>query len=382
MDIKKLAKEVFPYVVEMRRDFHSHPEPSFEEFRTTKRIAEELDAMGIPYRLFKPTGLIGEIKGGKPGKCIALRADIDALSTVEKTGLPYASQNEGYMHACGHDTHTAMLLGAAKILMSVKDELCGTVKLIFQPAEELASGAKCIIEQGVLDGVDAAFGQHIFSGIPAGMLSISEGALLPAADYFKLTVTGKASHGALPDEGCDATVAASAIVMALQTISSREFSPLDPIVVTVGTLNSGARFNIISGEATLEGTVRIFNKDIHPRMPEIIERIAKQTAAAFRCDAELDYQFKTEILVNEPHMTTIARAAAGKLVSEDMIAPFKRNMGGEDFAAYTAHVPSAFVSLGGGGDAPQHSDMFCIDESAMEIGTALYAQVAVDYLGI
>ena len=371
MDIKKLAKEVFPYVVEMRRDFHSHPEPSFEEFRTTKRIAEELDAMGIPYRLFKPTGLIGEIKGGKPGKCIALRADIDALSTVEKTGLPYASQNEGYMHACGHDTHTAMLLGAAKILMSVKDELCGTVKLIFQPAEELASGAKCIIEQGVLDGVDAAFGQHIFSGIPAGMLSISEGALLPAADYFKLTVTGKASHGALPDEGCDATVAASAIVMALQTISSREFSPLDPIVVTVGTLNSGARFNIISGEATLEGTVRIFNKDIHPRMPEIIERIAKQTAAAFRCDAELDYQFKTEILVNEPHMTAIARAAAGKLVSEDMIAPFKRNMGGEDFAAYTAHVPSAFVSLGGGGDAPQHSDMFCIDESAMEVGTAL-----------
>ena len=382
MDIKKLAKEVFPYVVEMRRDFHSHPEPSFEEFRTTKRIAEELDAMGIPYRLFKPTGLIGEIKGGKPGKCIALRADIDALSTVEKTGLPYASQNEGYMHACGHDTHTAMLLGAAKILMSVKDELCGTVKLIFQPAEELASGAKCIIEQGVLDGVDAAFGQHIFSGIPAGMLSISEGALLPAADYFKLTVTGKASHGALPDEGCDATVAASAIVMALQTISSREFSPLDPIVVTVGTLNSGARFNIISGEATLEGTVRIFNKDIHPRMPEIIERIAKQTAAAFRCDAELDYQFKTEILVNEPHMTAIARDAAGKLVSEDMIAPFKRNMGGEDFAAYTAHVPSAFVSLGGGGDAPQHSDMFCIDESAMEVGTALYAQVAVDYLGI
>ena len=238
MDIKTLAHEVFPYVVEMRRDFHMHPEPSFEEFRTTQRIAEELGKMGIACRLFEPTGLIGEIKGGKSGKCIALRADIDALTTQEKTGLPYASQRDGYMHACGHDTHTAMLLGAAKVLSSVKEELCGTVKLIFQPAEELASGAKHIVAQGAIEGVDAAFGQHIFSGIPAGTLSISEGALLPAADYFKLTVKGRASHGALPDEGCDATVAASAIVMALQTISSREFSPLDPVVVTVGTLHS------------------------------------------------------------------------------------------------------------------------------------------------
>lgn len=380
MDIKQLAHEAFPYVVEMRRDFHRHPEPSFEEFRTTKRIAEELDKMCIPYRLFEPTGLVGEIKGARPGKCIALRADIDALTTTEKTGLPYASENEGYMHACGHDTHAAMLLGAAKILSSVKEELCGTVKLIFQPAEELASGAKHIVAQGALDGVDAAFGQHIFSKIPAGTLSLSEGALLPAADYFKLTVTGKSSHGAEPNEGCDATVAAAAIVMALQTISSREFSPLDPVVVTVGTLNSGARFNIISGEAVLEGTVRLFNKELHPHIPEIMERIAKQTAAAFRCTAELDYQFKTEILMSEPHMTAIARAAAEKLVPPEKIAPFQRSMGGEDFAEYTAHVPSAFVSLGGGGEAPQHSDEFCIDESAMEVGSALYAQVAVDYL--
>ena len=380
MDIKQLAHEAFPYVVEMRRDFHRHPEPSFEEFRTTKRIAEELDKMCIPYRLFEPTGLVGEIKGARPGKCIALRADIDALTTTEKTGLPYASENEGYMHACGHDTHAAMLLGAAKILSSVKEELCGTVKLIFQPAEELASGAKHIVAQGALDGVDAAFGQHIFSKIPAGTLSLSEGALLPAADYFKLTVTGKSSHGAEPNEGCDATVAAAAIVMALQTISSREFSPLDPVVVTVGTLNSGARFNIISGEAVLEGTVRLFNKELHPHIPEIMERIAKQTAAAFRCTAELDYQFKTEILMSEPHMTAIARAAAEKLVPPEKIAPFQRSMGGEDFAEYTAHVPSAFVSLGGGGEAPQHSDEFCIDESAVEVGSALYAQVAVDYL--
>ena len=167
-DIKKLAKDVWPYVVEMRRDFHRHPEPSYHEFRTTDRIAEELDKMGIPYRRFEPTGLLGEIVGGKPGKCIALRADIDALSVKENTGLEYASENEGFMHACGHDTHTAMLLGAAKVLSSLKDELCGTVKLMFQPAEELGSGAKTIIAQGALEGVDAAFGMHIFSQAPAG----------------------------------------------------------------------------------------------------------------------------------------------------------------------------------------------------------------------
>ena len=381
MDIRAKAHELSEEMLAWRRDFHAHPELSNNEFRTTEKIVELLESFGCDsVERPLPTGAVALIKGGKPGKCIALRADIDALTTTEKTGLPYASENEGYMHACGHDTHTAMLLGAAKILSSVKDELCGTVKLIFQPAEELASGAKCIVEQGVLDGVDAAFGQHIFSRRPAGSLSLSEGTLHPAADYFKLTVTGKASHGALPDEGIDATVAASAIVLALQTISSREFSPLDPIVVTVGTLHSGARFNIISGEAVLEGTVRIFNKDIHPHMPEIMERIAKQTAAAYRCTAELDYQFKTESLVNEPHMTALARAAAEKLVPGDKIQPFKRNMGGEDFAEYTAHIPCAFVSLGGGGEAPQHSDMFCIDESAMEVGTALYAQVAVDYL--
>ena len=191
---------------------------------------------------------------------------------------------------------------------------------------------------------------------------------------------GKASHGALPDEGIDATVAASAIVLALQTVSSREYSPLDPVVVTVGTLHSGARFNIVSGEAVLEGTARVFNKEMHERMPEILGRIAENTAAAYRCEAKLDYQFKTEILVNEEKMTAIARGAAAKLVPEDKQLPYKRSMGGEDFAEYTAHVPSAFAPLGGGGEAPQHSDMFCIDEQAMETGSALYAQVAVDYL--
>lgn len=379
-DIKSLAKEVWPFVVEMRRDFHRHPEPSYHEFRTTDRIAEELDKMGIPYRRFEPTGLLGEIVGGKPGKCIALRADIDALSVKENTGLEYASENEGFMHACGHDTHAAMLLGAAKILSAVKDELCGTVKLMFQPAEELGSGAKTIIAQGALEGVDAAFGMHIFSQAPAGVVCMTPGVILPAADSYKLCVEGVTCHGAEPNRGVDATVAAAAIVMNLQTIASREFSPLEPVVVTVGSLHSGTRFNVVSNHAELEGTVRLFDEEMHRQIPGMMERIAKDTASAFRCTASLEYNLLCDMLVNEPEMTAIATGAIEKVVGAGNVAPFRRTMGGEDFSAYTHIIPCAFAGLGGGGEDPQHSDMFCIDETAMENGTATYAQVAWDYL--
>ena len=379
-DIKALAHEVFPYVVEMRRDFHRNPEPSFEEFRTTDRIAEELDKMGIPYRRFEPSGLVGDIVGGKPGKCIFLRADIDALSVKEESGVEFTSEREGFMHACGHDTHAAMLLGAAKVLNSIRDELCGCVKVLFQPAEELAMGAKHIIAQGAIEGADAGFGMHIFAQQPVGQLGITSGVIHPAADYYKLDVHGVTSHGALPDEGVDATVAAAAIVMNLQTISSREFSPLEPVVVTVGTLHSGQRFNVISNHAELEGTVRLFNEELHQKIPGMMARIAENTAAAFRCTAELDYQFKSDMLVNDEAMTELARGAALKVAGEEHIAPIRRSMGGEDFSAYTHIVPCAFVALGGGGEAPQHSEKFCIDESAFETGVAMYAQVAVDFL--
>lgn len=245
----------------------------------------------------------------------------------------------------------------------------------------MASGAKCIVEQGVLDGVDAGLRPaYLFPGGPLARSPLSEGTLHPAADYFKLTVTGKASHGALPDEGIDATVAASAIVLALQTISSREFSPLDPIVVTVGTLHSGARFNIISGEAVLEGTVRIFNKDIHPHMPEIMERIAKQTGRGLplHSGARLPVQDRDpgQRAAYDGHRRAAARKAGA--AREDI--PLSAQHGRRGLCRVHVPPPRAFVALGGGGDAPQHSDMFCIDESAMETGSALYAQVAVDYL--
>jgi len=380
MQAKESALRLYQYTIDFRRELHSHPEPSFEEFRTTERIAEELDKLSIPYTRFVPTGLIGEITGGKPGKTIALRADIDALSIQEKSGLPYGSQTKGMMHACGHDTHAAMLLTAARILQENRKSLCGRVKLIFQPAEEALAGAKKVISQGALDGVDAIFGIHIFAQLPAGSVNISSGTLLPSGDKFTIRVKGLACHGAMPERGMDATLASSAIVMNLQSVVSRELDPLNPAVLTVGSLNSGTRFNIVSGEATMEGTVRIFDSAARERMPEIIGRIARETAAAYRCTAEVNYEFLVSALQCDEELTTLVKASAAKVVAPDMLVPFMSSMGSEDFAEYTACIKGAFAGLGGGGEYPQHNDHFTIDENALPVGVALYVQTALDYL--
>ncbi len=380
MDIKALADSVQDEVVAFRRDLHMHPEASFEEFRTTDQIAKALDGMGIPYRRFEPTGLLGEIKGGKSGKTIALRADIDALSITEKTELPFASQNDGFMHACGHDTHAAMLIGAAKILNGMKDELCGTVKLLFQPAEEVAMGAKKVIEQGALEGVDFIFGIHIAAMAPVGIVAIRAGATAASADMFSIKVTGKAAHGAMPELGCDATVAAAAIVMNLQTIVSREVSPEKPLVVTVGKLESGSRFNIVSGEANMEGTIRCYDYELHHSLPGIVERIATATAETFRCKAEVEYNMMTEVLMNDAEGVELVRGAAKKVIGEEKIIETKPTMGGEDFAEYTPLTKAVFATVGAGGDYPQHSDHVVFDEDSFRTGVALHVQVAVDYL--
>lgn len=381
MDSKKLAADNFEYVVDFRRDLHMHPEASMQEFRTTDKLAQALDAIGIPYRRFEPTGLLGEIKGGKPGKTVALRADIDALSVTEKSEVAFASQNEGMMHACGHDTHTAMLLGAAKALYENRDELAGTVKVLFQPAEEIAQGAKAVIKQGALEGVDMIFGMHIFSQMPPGLLAIGDGPATSAADVFKIKIKGVTCHGAMPETGADATVAACALVMNLQSIVSREIAPLQPLVVTVGKLCSGSRFNIVSGEAEMEGTVRCFDREVHEKVPVAMERIAKSTAEAYRCEAELEYQVLTDVLINDPEATEYSRAAAMKVApSPELVVPLPKLMGAEDFADYTACTKAGFVGLGGGGEHPQHSDYFCIDEESMKTGVAWYIQVAKDYL--
>lgn len=381
MDFRKMSKEVAPEVIELRHDFHQHPEASMAEFRTTDRIAEELDKMGIPYRRFDPTGLIATIQGGQPGKTVALRADIDALSITETADVPFKSQNEGFMHACGHDTHAAMLLGAAMILNKIKDQLKGTVKLLFQPAEEVATGAKLAIAQGALEGVDMIFGIHIAGQVPAGVVAICPGSSCSAADIFKIKIIGSAGHGAQPEATRDATVAAAALVMNLQTIVSRELPPTQPVVVTVGKLVSGSRFNIVSGEAYMEGTCRSFDPELHHKLPGIMERIAKETAATFRCEAEVEYHMMTEPLVNDPEALDLVKKATAKIVDKpEMLVISKPQMGAEDFAEYTVHAKAAFAMVGGGSKEPNHSDHIVFDEDSFRTGVALHCQVAYDYL--
>lgn len=381
MDFRKMSKEVAPEVIELRHDFHQHPEASMAEFRTTDRIAEELDKMGIPYRRFDPTGLIATIQGGQPGKTVALRADIDALSITETADVPFKSQNEGFMHACGHDTHAAMLLGAAMILNKIKDQLKGTVKLLFQPAEEVATGAKLAIAQGALEGVDMIFGIHIAGQVPAGVVAICPGSSCSAADIFKIKIIGSAGHGAQPEATRDATVAAAALVMNLQTIVSRELPPTQPVVVTVGKLVSGSRFNIVSGEAYMEGTCRSFDPELHHKLPGIMERIAKETAATFRCEAEVEYHMMTEPLVNDPEALELVKQATAKIVDKpEMLVISKPQMGAEDFAEYTVHAKAAFAMVGGGSKEPNHSDHIVFDEDSFRTGVALHCQVAYDYL--
>ncbi len=385
MNIKELSHKYQQYTIDMRREFHMHPELSMHEERTSERIKEELQKMGIPFVSMAGTGVLATIKGKKAGKTIALRADIDALEITEKNDVPYKSQNEGVMHACGHDTHAAMLLGAAKVLNEVKDELNGTVKLMFQPGEEVAQGAKRMIEDGALEGVDEVFGMHVMGNFPTGKIAIGAGARMASADMFKITIKGKGGHGSTPHVGVDAILAASAVVMNLQSIASREISPMDTVVVTVGKLVSGTRFNIIADEAVMEGTTRCFNYEVRKNLPVMMERIIKSTAAAYRAEGELDYQLLTAPTINNEESTERVRKSIEKVMSKDAVMEMPMMPGAEDFSEYLAIVPGTFVLVGTANQEKDtcysnHHAKFNIDEDMLENGVALHAQYAIDFL--
>lgn len=371
------AKALEEYMVTMRRHFHQHPEKSMEERETTAFIMAQLNEIGIPHRKLNPSGVVAEIPGGRPGKTVALRADMDALTIQEETGLPFASKAEGLMHACGHDLHMAGLLGAARLLWQERQSLGGNVRLIFQPGEEVGKGAKAVIEQGGMEGVDMVFGMHNMPSLPAGTVAGSKGPVFSAADYFKITIQGKAGHGATPEDAIDATVAASALVMNLQPLVSREISSLESLVITVGQLHSGTRFNIISGEAVLEGTVRSFDPAIHDMVPGAMERVVEGIARAYRVEATLEYDKVAKACVNEEGFTELCLRSAGKVAQ---VAPEGRQMIAEDFSEYMQLCPGAFFLYGSGCEYPLHSDHFAGDEQALITACAMYAQVAADAL--
>lgn len=390
MGVKELTRKYEDYVIAQRRWVHQHAELAWQEFETTAHIEEELRSMGIePHHFEGLTGCWALIRGGKAGpesRTILLRADIDALETEEATGLSYQSRNKGVMHACGHDAHVAMLLGAAKILMELQDELEGNVKLIFQGAEETAIGAKAYVDQGILEGVDAVLGLHIASWKESGYFSIPDGPQTASSDQFTVTIHGKACHGGMPQEGHDAVVAAAATIMNLQPLIARENNPRNASVITVGRVDAGYQYNVVAGKAVLHGNVRDFSKSHRTEIAGRIQEVVKYTAQAYRCKAETDYTFKTGPVVHEnPEFNTIVRTAAVKLYGEEVIQNDPPVTGSDDFAYFCQDIPGVFAFLGGRCEEkncvyPHHHECFNVDESAFVRGTGLLAQASCDFL--
>ena len=388
MDIRALAEKSEGYIIEQRRWFHAHPELSWEEFGTTDHIQEELEKMGLEVHRFEGRpGCTAMIYGGKavPGaKTVALRADIDALPVEEKTGLPFASENPGVMHACGHDNHMAMLLGAAKILCEVKDELEGNVKLLFQAAEETCFGAEYYVQQGVLDGVDAIYGQHIWAGLEAPYLNVQPGVRMASCDNFTITVEGSSTHGSTPHLGTDAIVAAASIIMNIQTIVSRNNDPLNALVVSIGEIHGGQRFNILANKVVMEGTCRAHSTEMRGKIEPLLRRICEDTAAAFGAKAELKYDaFPSPVINDHDDLNQIAHDAAVKLYGEEGIKEMPRVMGSEDFAYFMDVVPGIFGFLGSRDaehQASNHNDCYDVPEDVLKRGAAMHAQFAADYL--
>ena len=385
MNFKEAAQQTENYIIRNRRYLHEHPELSEKEEKTTEYIAKELKDLGLePHRFENCYGCYVDIKGDKSGKIVALRADIDALPIKEETGLEFASQN-GCMHACGHDTHMAMLLGAVKMLNDVKSEINGTVRAIFQPSEETATGAQAVIKEGVLDGVSAIYGSHIWGNFDAPLVSVESGKRMASCSSFKIEIEGRTAHGSAPNLGVDAIVVAASVIMNLQTYVSRNNDPLNPLVLTIGTIEGGSRFNVIPGKVTMEGTVRAFDSDLD-RIPNAMRRIIAGTAETFGAKAKLDFNWLTIPVINDnEQLNTIAQNAVKKLYGEDGLGHLDTMMGSEDFSFYMGEVPGVFSFLGSrdtekGYIYTNHQEQYTVDEGLLKRGAAVYAQFAFDYL--
>ncbi|UJF26006.1 amidohydrolase [Planococcus sp. 107-1] len=384
--IKNAIQENNEEMIEIRRKLHSEPELSWEEVKTSQFVFEYLTDLGIECRKTEPTGVIGNLKGGKDGKTVALRADMDALSVEElNVDLHYKSKEAGKMHACGHDAHTAMLLAAAKALVAVKDEIPGTVRFIFQPAEEVATGAKAMVEQGAVEAVDEVFGIHIWSQSPSGTVACNPGPSFASADIFKVHFKGQGGHGAIPEDCIDAAVIASSFVMNVQSVVSRTIDPQQPAVVTIGKMIVGTRFNIIAENAEIEGTVRCFDAATRDHIEKQLEVYAANTAAIYGGTATVEYIRGTQAVINGEESAALVQQVASEAFGEGSIYNEKPTMGGEDFSFYLDEVPGSFALVGSGNtekdtEWAHHHGKFNIDEDAMATGAELYAQFAWTYL--
>ncbi|MEP7217831.1 MAG: M20 family metallopeptidase [Bacteroidota bacterium] len=391
-DFFEAARRRAPRLVELRRTLHANPELAFEEYETSALVQSVLGELNIEMRTgVAKTGVVGVLRGGmaaEGSRCVALRGDMDALPIHEETGLPFASKNAGKMHACGHDSHTTMALGAAMILSELRDELPGTVKFLLQPSEELLpGGASVMIADGALDGpkVDAVFGQHVAPMVPAGAVGFHPGTMMASADEIYITIRGKSGHAAMPQLSIDPIVAACELVIALQKVISRSIDPFQPGVLTIGKIEGGSATNIIPDEVKLQGTLRAMNEDWRTSAHEKIENIIKGVCLGNGTEYELDIKLGYPALNNDPWTTRFAQDAAREMLGANAVFDAPPMMGAEDFAYYLEKIPGTFWWIGAGTAeqgcvAGLHNPKFTIDESILPIGSALMAWVAYRYL--
>ncbi len=386
IEIRPEIEAIASAIIAIRRDIHMHPEQGFQEHRTAGLVADKLREWGLSVREnVGKTGVVGDLKGAFPGPTVAFRADMDALPIQETSDVPYRSKTDGVMHACGHDGHTALLLGAAAVLAGTKDRMRGSLRFIFQPSEEKDGGATYMIEDGCLEGVDEIYGAHLWNYMAYGEIGASPGPVLAATDSLRITVRGIGGHGAVPQRTVDAIVVSSALVNALQTVVSRNIDPMQSAVVTIGTIRGGDNHNVIASSVKMEGTVRTFVEEVRETIKERIFRIADGVARAFGAEIRVDLEKGYPATVNDAESTEKLTIAAKSVVGEaaGRIAP---GMGGEDFAYYAQKIPGCFFFVGSSppgvspGEVPHHCSRFDIDERALLVGSSVFVQLAGNLL--
>lgn len=379
--VEKEVSAVKDDVIGWRRYFHKHPELGFEEYKTSEKIRNVLKKAGIPFEVKAKTGVVGRIDRGA-GVTVGLRADMDALPVEEKTGLPFASVNKGIMHACGHDGHTAVVLGVAKVLKKLQNRLNVNVRLIFQPCEEKPpGGASVMIKEGALKDVDYLMGFHFFPAMPLYKIWFGKGPVMADTDFFHLTVKGKGGHGSAPELTNDPVICSASIITGLQTIISRNVSPLKPAVISVCKISGGDAFNIIPETVELGGTVRTLDGGVREKVVEEIRKKVKMTAACFGCTAELKYDNYSPLCVNDVKFTAGLEQLTRDIFSGRDIIDFHPVMGGEDFAFFSQKVPSAYLFVGIGNKyGTHHNNNFSIDERILPYTVTLFSSLILNFL--
>lgn len=388
MKVQEAVRSHNEELVALRRDFHAHPELGFQEFGTSQKIVTFLKGLGLEPQTVTKTGVTALLKGKTDnGPVLLMRADIDALPVEEQTGLPFASEEKGLMHACGHDAHMAMMLTAAKILTSMKDSFDGTIKFVFQPNEEIA-GAQAMIDDGILENptVDAAMGVHIWTPLPSGTLGVKSGAVTSSMDVFKVIIKGRGGHTGYPDSAIDPVVCASAVVQQVQSIQTRFISPMKPIALMFGRISGGTKNNIIPDAVELEGTIRYLfatKPGNYDNPTDKFKQMVTDICASYGCTCEFEFNHENDAVVNDPTMTALAYDVAKEIVGESNVVEHA-SMACEDFAAFGEHVPAVFTFVGTAREEakstyPHHNPRFTIDEGTLPIGVEFLVEAALRF---